>query len=235
MARLPVRPLSRIVGPGAPLVLAPHPDDESLGCGGLIAACCARGLPPLVVVLTDGSRLASRLAQPSARAAGGAAPGGGAGGGCGARAAAAPAGVPGRRDGAAPAGGPAMARLAARVAALLRAHRLRVICTSWRHDPHCDHEAAHRIAAAAAARTGARLLAYPVWGWLRPGEDALPGAAPTGARLAMRRHLPAKRRAVRAHASQAGRIIRDDPAAFCLPAPLIAACTRPFEVFLCDA
>ena len=40
---------------GCALVLAPHPDDESLGCGGLIAAACAGGQPPIVVVLTDGA------------------------------------------------------------------------------------------------------------------------------------------------------------------------------------
>ena len=40
---------------GAALILAPHPDDESLGCGGLIAESCARGQPPLLVVLTDGA------------------------------------------------------------------------------------------------------------------------------------------------------------------------------------
>src|SRR5437762_25173 len=40
---------------GPLLVLAPHPDDESLGCGGLIAEACGRGQDVHVVILTDGT------------------------------------------------------------------------------------------------------------------------------------------------------------------------------------
>lgn len=41
--------------PGKPvLILAPHPDDETLGCGGLIKRLCAAGMPPHVVLLTGG-------------------------------------------------------------------------------------------------------------------------------------------------------------------------------------
>jgi LmbE family N-acetylglucosaminyl deacetylase len=36
------------------LVLAPHADDETLGCGGTIAALRAQGLPVTVVIVTDG-------------------------------------------------------------------------------------------------------------------------------------------------------------------------------------
>lgn len=39
---------------GPLLVLAPHPDDEVLGCGGLIIAHRERGLPVTVAVMTDG-------------------------------------------------------------------------------------------------------------------------------------------------------------------------------------
>ena len=53
---LPVGSLDDVIGTGTCLILAPHPDDESLGCGGLIAACCAAARPPLVVILTDGSQ-----------------------------------------------------------------------------------------------------------------------------------------------------------------------------------
>jgi LmbE family N-acetylglucosaminyl deacetylase/SAM-dependent methyltransferase len=37
------------------VVVAPHPDDETLGAGGLIAACGERGIRVRVVVVTDGS------------------------------------------------------------------------------------------------------------------------------------------------------------------------------------
>src|SRR5262245_24685447 len=55
MLTLPVVTLRDLVGHSPVLVLAPHPDDESLGCGGLIAACQAQGHPVHVLVLTDGA------------------------------------------------------------------------------------------------------------------------------------------------------------------------------------
>lgn len=42
-------------GPGPCLVLAPHADDESLGCGGTIAAKRSAGIRVVVAVVTDGS------------------------------------------------------------------------------------------------------------------------------------------------------------------------------------
>jgi LmbE family N-acetylglucosaminyl deacetylase len=37
------------------LVFAPHPDDESIGCGGLVARLVQLGVPVRVVLVTDGS------------------------------------------------------------------------------------------------------------------------------------------------------------------------------------
>ncbi len=37
------------------LVLAPHPDDESIGCGGLLVKLAARGVPTRVLLVSDGS------------------------------------------------------------------------------------------------------------------------------------------------------------------------------------
>jgi LmbE family N-acetylglucosaminyl deacetylase len=48
------------------LVLAPHPDDESIGCGGLIAKWLADGREALVVFLTNGA-----MGSQEARRAGG--------------------------------------------------------------------------------------------------------------------------------------------------------------------
>jgi LmbE family N-acetylglucosaminyl deacetylase len=47
------------------MVLAPHPDDESIGCGGLIAKWLADGREALVVFLTNGA-----MGSPEARCAG---------------------------------------------------------------------------------------------------------------------------------------------------------------------
>ena len=41
---------------GKVLILAPHPDDETLGCGGLIYRLCHQGNPPHVVILTGGGQ-----------------------------------------------------------------------------------------------------------------------------------------------------------------------------------
>ena len=46
MEGLPDADLDTILGGERPSILAPHADDESLGCGGFIAACCERGSSP---------------------------------------------------------------------------------------------------------------------------------------------------------------------------------------------
>ena len=51
----PARPVDFVDRLGPTLVVAPHPDDESIGCGGLIALLCERGVPVSVILLSDGS------------------------------------------------------------------------------------------------------------------------------------------------------------------------------------
>ncbi len=51
---LPVAPLGTILAPGGVVVLAPHPDDESLGCGGLLAAAASCGRAAAVIFISDG-------------------------------------------------------------------------------------------------------------------------------------------------------------------------------------
>lgn len=36
------------------LFIAPHPDDEAFGCGGLISHLCTKGVPPHVIIMTRG-------------------------------------------------------------------------------------------------------------------------------------------------------------------------------------
>lgn len=235
MEALPLAPLTAILGGFyPPLILAPHPDDESLGCGGLIAEACAQGLGPYVLVVTDGtgSHPNSRAyPAPRLRALREAE----------ARAAVAALGLPpdrigflGLRDTAAPRAGEAFRAAVAAIMDALREQECRVILGPWRHDPHADHEATHAMAAAAALRAGVQHLAYPVWGWTLPAETVLGGSAPAGYRLDIARHLPAKRRALAAHASQHGGVVTDDPGGFTLPPGLLAQFGRPFETFLLE-
>jgi len=232
MASLPFAGLDGIIGNGTALVLAPHPDDESLGCGGLIAEACALGRPPVVAVLTDGTLshpTSPSFPPPRLKALREAET----------RAAVAALGLGpehvhflGLPDGQAPREGQAMLQAAERVARLARAHEASAILATWEHDPHPDHVAAHVIAREAARLADARLVSYAVWGWTLPPRLRLPVAGVTGARLDIARHLPAKRRAIAAHASQSSALIADDPQGFRLPDTLLAALDRPFEAFI---
>ncbi len=229
---LPKGTLNDVAGTGRVLILAPHPDDESLGCGGLIAALCAAGRPPWVVILTDGSgshpnsRSVPPLKMRAVRAQE-------------ARDAAALLGLPADflvflalPDGAAPHTGAQFDEVVAQLCAMVRAGD--TICTTWEHEPHCDHLAAWRIARAAARMRGARLVAYPVWGWMLPAHAELPGeeAARPGRRLDVRAWLPQKRAASEAHRSQFGQVVTDDADGFVLPDALLDVLLSPDEVYL---
>jgi LmbE family N-acetylglucosaminyl deacetylase len=213
-------------------VLAPHPDDESLGCGGLIAACCAAGRPPAVAILTDGSgsHPGSRAYPPARLAAIRKAE---------AITAVGHLGLPlerlvvlEERDTQAPRHGPVFDRVVRRLAARLAEFHCDTLLAPWRHDPHGDHEAAALIGQAAARLAGARLLAYPVWGWTLPPDMTVADQTVRGWRLNVGAHMPAKRRAIAAHASQYGALIHDDPSGFELPPELLAIFDQCWETFL---
>lgn len=180
------------------LVIAAHPDDESLGAGGLVARCTAAGVPTSVLVLTDGD--ASHPRSPThTRAA------------LGERrrresvVAAAALGVAGARlthlgiaDGTV---GAHEDDVVAAIVDLLGDGRDALLVAPYRHDGHPDHEAAGRAAAIAAVRTDARLLEYPIWLLhaaepSRLGDDQLVHLALDADERA------AKDRAIAAHASQ---------------------------------
>lgn len=230
---LPLVPLDALLGPGGVVVAAPHPDDESLGCGGLLAAVRAAGRPVAVVFLSDGgashpnSRRYPRPALRDLRETE-------------ALEALAALGVPQDAarflrlpDAALPSEGPEFERAVAALLSAAEAAGATALLATWRHDPHCDHAAAAAMAEAAARRRpGLRHLAYPVWGHRLPPGTEIPGGPPRGARLDIAPHLAAKRRAIRAHRSQATALIDDDPEGFTLDAEMLARFDRPFEIFL---
>jgi len=212
-------PVAEAARGGGWLVLAPHPDDEVLGAGGLIAALADAGAGLRVVFVTDGSGShpdapgwsARRVAGTRAREAGAALRALGHG---------ARAVQLGWRDAAPPPpGSPAFAAAVRRLVALCRAERLTRVVASWEGDPHCDHQATALLARAVAARLRVRPLFYCVWGWTVPDLDARlrPMRATS---LPVARWRGRQRRALACHRTQLGGRIAGAAERFVLPRPM---------------
>lgn len=210
------------------VVLAAHPDDETLGAGGLLRALGAEGIPTVVVLATDGERShpaspthpTSRLAELRPAEA--------------------------RRavhmlnpdadvlalqlpDG----------RLVEHLHDLGDALEEQVgdlgpgalLVAPWRDDGHPDHEAAGTAASGVAHATGAALLEYPIWLWHWGSGDDLPWE--------MARALPlddatrhAKRAAVAMHRTQVRALSEAPGDEALLPPGVLAHFDRDREVFL---
>jgi LmbE family N-acetylglucosaminyl deacetylase len=231
-AALPAAKIQDILQGQRALILAPHPDDESLGCGGFIAAACAASLPPIVAVLTDGaaSHPGSQHFPPPRLAALREAE---------VREAVAHLGLPPdnllllrHADTNLPASGLAFEAACIKLALIAVETGCKLLLAPWHGDPHCDHEAAAAMADDIAARARLRLLSYPVWGWLRDGAEMVTETRRGGWRLDISAQLAAKQRAIAAHVSQYGGLITDSPSGFQLPADLLEVFARPFEVFI---
>ncbi|WP_134740927.1 bifunctional PIG-L family deacetylase/class I SAM-dependent methyltransferase [Nocardioides sp. 503] len=216
-------PYSRVV------VLAPHPDDESLGAGGLMATAHALGLTVELVLCTLGEashpdspthtpqRLAA-LRRDEAVAA---------------LAELVPAATPtvlGLPDGGVAA---SEEELVTRLVEVVGDGRATLLVAPWRHDGHPDHDAAGRAAATAAARTGAMLWEYPVWAWHWGRPDDAPWS-----RLHRLDLDPAarsaKRRAMAAHRSQVAPLSAQAGDETLLGPDLLAHFVRPSEHFVLE-
>jgi LmbE family N-acetylglucosaminyl deacetylase len=213
-------PFTRLV------VVAAHPDDETLGAGGLIARAHAAGLFVYVVLLTAGESYAHRrlgrhavatlrlsevqsaidfLAPDS------------------------PVVFLGATDG-------EVARyeseVATSLAELIGDGRRTLVMAPWRHDGDTDHDAAGRAAAEAARASGARLAEYPLRAWYRLRPDEAPWSRMRQVVLSSRVR-ETKERAIAAHVSQVRADLVDGTAAR-LPQGVLAHYTGPAEHFVVE-
>jgi LmbE family N-acetylglucosaminyl deacetylase len=197
------------------LVVAPHPDDETLSIGGIIAAQTANGVDVTVVAVTDGEHAyqqnrglaalrreeqtcaLARLGVPQHKII---------------RFGLTDSCVADRRD-----------ELMARLQPLITADSQ--VVAPWCGDFHPDHEACARAAAAAAQRVGAALISYFFWTWHRGTVESLAGVTLRKFELSDAM-MTAKREALACHASQ----LQHNPEPEILPDSLLWPARLPFEV-----
>ncbi|CAB4693242.1 unannotated protein [freshwater metagenome] len=181
------------------VVVSAHPDDESLGGGGLIALASRLGLTVYVVLLTAGESshpsrdgmtrhalATTRLAEMENALA--------------RLAPDAPLVFLGAIDGEVATSEDAIAGALADLLGESGPHTM--LLAPWRHDGPPDHEAAGRAAAEAARRTGALLVEYPLSFWRHARPDDAPWSSMRRVDLddSLRE---VKAAAIRCHSSQA--------------------------------
>ena len=230
---LPPVSAAALVPPGRrAVIVAPHPDDEVLACGGLLQLLAAQGSPTVLVAVTDGTgshpgstaitpEQLGRLRPRETDAA------------MGALGLGASAGKPAPRVLRArlPDGGVAASldQLHTLLRQMLRPDD--VVFVTWRHDGHPDHEACGLAAAMAAGTCRATLIEMPVWSWhwAAPGDVRLPWRR--ARRLALDEEvLRRKREAVDCFTSQ----LHEDPSTgqpAILPPHVLARLLHPYEIY----
>ena len=157
--------------PRAAMVFAPHPDDETLGCGGTVVKLRRAGVDVHIVFMTDGRHSHDAHMAPPQLAAMRAQE---------AQAAAAELGVSTEQvtclaweDGQLTAH---QADAQAQVVALLAAHRPAAVFVPFRHDGPADHAATWRVVRGALQTHGhtVDVYEYPVWFWLHWPRAPIP-------------------------------------------------------------
>jgi len=235
-AALPLRPPETVRSFGTTLVVAPHPDDESLGCGGAIGLLRRYGQHVHVVFVSDGvlshphSRRypAARLRALREDEA---------------RGALDVLGVPRARvsflrlpDRGVPLeDAPGFADAVARLRAMVEKTAPATVLTPWRRDPHPDHRATSALVAAVLeGHGGMRVLEYPIWLWLlaEDGDAPRPSDAMTPWRLDITPLLERKQEAIATHRSQTTDLIDDDPDGFRLEPEMLDHFAHPWEIYL---
>ena len=210
---------------GSSLVLSPHPDDESLGCGGMIALLRQKKVPVQVAFITDGAAShpnskqfpppkLSALRKEEAIAA------------C------AALGVndeflhffeqPDGKWNTISAEKSAI--LVEKLAKLIEKQRFKSLFVPYKKDAHEDHRATWELAQRALQQSEHKpaLIEYPIWLWKNGKEADFPNPSDYNFfRLNISEVLQHKERAIEAHKSQVTRFIDDDPEGFCLTPELM--------------
>ncbi|MGB3293925.1 MAG: PIG-L deacetylase family protein [Phormidesmis sp.] len=232
---LPLRAANEVFSDGdRVVVVAPHPDDETLGCGGAIALLQQRAIPVHILVVSDGTQshphstlypatklraLREKETCAAAQTLG-----------------LSPTAVTFLRwpDTAVPhPGDPDFPAVVGDCRRYLLHHLPTLLFVPWQHDRHCDHRAAWKIMQHCLSSYPQPLqqFVYSIWGSPSAGLPALPSGE-TGWRLDISAVESLKRQAAMAHQSQTTNLIADDPMGFRLTPTMLNNLIQPWETYL---
>ncbi|GAB5349890.1 PIG-L deacetylase family protein [Alteriqipengyuania sp. 357] len=226
-ATAPAIQIEALAPPGGLLIVSPHPDDETLGCGMALASAAAAGRRIAILLLTDGenshphsrryprAKLIAIRREELQTALHSLAPG---------HDTTVERAQLTDGNSTAEAGRPEFIQYTCNFA---RSMAPAAVWSTWEGDPHCDHQAAAHIARAIAKDLDIPSWSFAVWG--RFGNGEVPSAIRT---FRNDRFLTAKGQAMAAYRSQLTNLIDDDPQGFAMPLALAEHFRSHAEIFI---
>lgn len=209
------------------LVVAPHPDDETLGCGGAIALLRSIGCDVRVLVISDGTMshpnsrnyppLALRELRENETLS-----------------ALAILGVEARAITFLRLQDSSVANQNTDISSYLAQIAPQLVFLPLRCDPHPDHRASFQLVSHALDSLNIipRRIEYPIWDWDEKQQGNWDNARLTSWRLDISSVVELKQQAIASYRSQITNLIDDDPQGFRLTSQMLANFTRPVEVYL---
>jgi LmbE family N-acetylglucosaminyl deacetylase len=230
VTNFPLRSISTI-DPGGVLIVAPHPDDETLGCGGAIALLRSHSYPVQVLVVSDGTMSHPRsrkfptpiLRQLREQET-----------------------IDALKVLGVESSDVRFLRLPdsliekhidsaiVQVRNYLRSTIPTTIFLPWRCDPHPDHRATWQLfdQAIQSLSISPRIIEYPIWDWDPEQRGTVATTAKVmGWRLDTSAIGEMKQNAIAQYRSQTTNLIDDDPEGFRLTAELLENFAHPWELF----
>ena len=245
---IPLLKIETLVDRLAALIIAPHPDDETLGCGGAIALLRKLDISVKVLVVSDGTQshpnsiaypssalkklrekeslaaLAILGVEPEAVSFLGLPDG------------AVPLVLP--QDGMVEADGQIKERIPDRntiasICQYLSNLTPSIIFLPWRNDPHPDHRASWQLFTTACKNMNysPRIIEYPIWDWDDKQRRDVSNSV-SAWRLDISSVLELKKLAIAQYHSQISDLIKDDPQGFRLTPEMISNFIQPWEIYL---
>ncbi|WP_051285036.1 PIG-L family deacetylase [Aequorivita capsosiphonis] len=220
---------------GNAFIIAPHPDDEALGCGGIISYLTSQNIPIWVGFMTSGGAShpnsekypAAKLSQLREKEA---------------LRACKILGVP--NSNVAFFRGPdsflhkidenKKNQMVSDLVEILLKNNIDSLFLPWRRDVHTDHLAVYKIGKKAleGADREIQIIEYPIWLWNNSEREDWPFEDEVETfRLDIRNVLSKKKEAIFAHKSQTTNLIADDAAGFVLTDELLTPFLQPYEIY----